>query len=337
MKIHSPGCTCCGCKFNPMFSDDFSTEKEGYLSTSDRVFNVIGGKLVASGTGSYWRNIETTATKNLYLSVSCQVFNNDAGDGDHYGIYVGGICSIYHQHIGGGNYKCHVGQGVDGFGENPTSVFDLGFVGPNINLNITIQNDWTDTGHVFIKFTGGAFGSYAVEMDVEFGSKLDIGMFGDGKWDNFSIIRNHNANVCSGCIACTDPKKLPKTLLLSVPPMSDRNCNCEQLSGDFVLKYKTYLNFRCLLAVDCGYVCDEVGLCGGVGTDPCGIGNLWWLRHFAGAATLQATNAVDILQYNCLSFNCDEGAANTFNYSCSVCENSCEGIPTSLITVNGSY
>lgn len=161
-------------------------------------------------------------------------------------------------------------------------------------------------------------------------------MMGDGQWDNFWIVRNHDANICRGCAACGKPSKLPKTILLSVPPMDDGSCNCTQLSGDFVLKHKTYANrTRCIFDVTCVWVCDETGGCGD-GFDVCGDGNLWQLNYWGGGMQLQSTNARDILEYSCPygSFNCDPGAVNTFTYSCTVCDGACVGYPATLLTVN---
>ena len=346
MKPSSPGCTCCNCQDKAYFSDDFSTNKPDWNFTAD-IFETSLGRLrlksaPAAPSGSYFRIVPIDRTGNLRITVSAQVFENWAGDATVVGIFIGGIASVHIEKVSG-NFRVKFGIGCDAFGNNPTTVYDLiwpnGLGGgdtPRGSLSLTIENDWTNTGHFFIVAGGSYYGNYAAEITVPLGPTLNIGVMGDGMWDNFQIVRNHNANRCRGCGACSDPQKLPKTILLSVPPMDDGSCNCNQLSGDFVLNFKTFANrTQCVFDIACVWRCDAMGGCGD-GFDTCGPGFLWQLNLWGGAMQLQATNARDILEYTCPygTFDCEPGAINTFNYSCTVCGGACVGFPASLLTVN---
>ena len=184
-KKHSLGCGCC-CVDKPMFADDFSTVKDGYQKTAD-VFSVSVGRLVTSASASCFRTVATGGTENLRIVVFAQVFDNFDSNANVVGIFVGGIACVYIERVAG-NFRVKFGLGCDAYGNNPITVHDLIWPnglggGPKGNLTLTIENDWTNTGHLFVKAGGSYYGEYAAEVTASIGSDINIGMMGDGQWD----------------------------------------------------------------------------------------------------------------------------------------------------------
>lgn len=237
--------------------------------------------------------------------------------------------------MGGGLFRLFLDLGVDALGFNPTSSLDLGFIGISTGLSLRLDKDWiSGSDHYFLVAIGGV-AEYAVEINVTFGPDFNAGVWGDGRYDNFSIVRNHKnySPHCPQCLQCKGDE-LPKEITLSVPPMTSNGClSCEILSGDHVLKYKHRGNLiTCQYSVGCMWATDATGGC--TEDDVCSPGFLWRISN---GGVLDATTSVNVLKYNCVgAFDCAPGAVNQWDWSCTVCDGTCNDTPLTLFTVNAS-
>lgn len=317
-------CGCCSCgEDRPVFSDDFSTTKTGYTDTASS-FYVDSGRLNTTADGSYFRQITRGSTHNMRMVLRCKMWQGE--DMTRVGMYIGGLCSMYIEKLISGVFRLYLGTGVDQFGNNPTETYDLifpaypGGISGGFNAMLEIEHDWIDgSNHYFIKATGSVIGQFSAEVTSALPATFNVGMMGDGgQWDDFFFSKSTSANRCISCIkpACIG-QELPKQLLLSVPELVslEGGCNCEQLSGDWILNYKTYANVSpCVFRVQCCWRSDAMGGCGTEGADPCGLGNIWQLYAWAGAARLVACNTSEWLEYRITQngFNCDGPTTLTY-------------------------
>lgn len=334
MKKHSPGCQCCNCLNTPFFTDDFSTTEPDWYSTGGP-WTVSGGLLNTASFGTYYRSVTTTSTENIRIIVSAQALDLAAGHATEKGIFIGNVATLRHHHLGGGVFRVFLDIGVDALGNAPTSSLDLGLMGISTGLTLRLDKDWVSgSDYYFLRATGG-MADYVVEVNVTFGATFNCGLWGDGRYDNFAVTRNHKGYRpnCPQCLQCYGDE-LPKEIYLSVPPMTNNLCGCcELLSGDHTLHYKTQGNLLgCGYSVGCMWATTDTGQCNE--DDPCPPGLLWRIN---GSGTLDATTSFNVLKYNVVPpFDCSPGAVNQWNWSCTVCDDTCDDQPMTLFTINQS-
>lgn len=326
-------CNCC-CVDRCLIDDDFSSTLAGYdtHTVSDPcVFSISAGQLTLpyGQSGSYFQTIDLGNLVGRRIVITALTGIVQPADpytsvSQNAGIFIGNgmlLKSCFTVLTGVTDDLSRsvvLVTGVDQYGNGgtPETLFTIS---NDLYSQLTIELNQADGTTYNVAVKAGAKFLKLFKLDLTLDTNSKIGLWSDtgGSWDDFCIVKNHNAKAgCQPCLGCKDAAHYPVKYLLSVPALEPQDCsNVDVLAGDFELLYYFQAQLNAAGLIGCGYLSSETD----VGSPLCPpnafTGNLWQLSgRVAGYVQLEATNGVNVLRYRKNIEDWDCTAANTLTY-----------------------